>query len=145
VPDGTPAPPLSTSTYAQSARPGARAPHAWLPDGRSTLDLFGLGFVLLRLGPKAPSGDGIRSAAAEAGIPLDVIALDLAEVNELYARRLVLVRPDGHVAWRDDEEPADAHALIEVVRGARGCGNLRQDARTTNDSSAVPSQRGGRP
>jgi hypothetical protein len=139
VPDGTAAPPLPTSTYVQTARPGARAPHAWLPDGRSTLDLFGRGFVLLRLGPDAPDGEGICSAASEAGVPLEVVEIDLAEVNELYARRLVLVRPDGHVAWRADEEPADARALIEVVRGARGCGNLRQDAPATNDSSAVHS------
>jgi 2-polyprenyl-6-methoxyphenol hydroxylase-like FAD-dependent oxidoreductase len=137
VPDGTPAPPLSISTYAQTARPGARAPHAWLPDGRSTLDLFGRGFVLFRLGGDAPRGEGISSAAAEAGVPLEVIALDLAEVNELYARRLVLIRPDGHVAWRADEEPADARALIDVVRGARDCGSLQQDARPTHDSSAV--------
>jgi hypothetical protein len=147
VPDGTPAPPLSTSTYVQSARPGARAPHAWLPDGRSTLDLFGRGFVLLRLGRDAPRSDGISSTAAAAGVPFEVVELDLAEVNELYGRRLVLVRPDGHVAWRADAEPADARALIDVVRGARGCGSLRQNERTTNDTSAVASaaQRGGRP
>jgi hypothetical protein len=29
----------------------------------------------------------------------------------------VLVRPDGHVAWRADAEPADADALIDVIRG----------------------------
>jgi hypothetical protein len=34
-----------------------------------------------------------------------------------YERRLVLVRPDGHVAWRADAEPADAHAIIDRVRG----------------------------
>ena len=34
-----------------------------------------------------------------------------------YERRLVLVRPDGHVAWRADEAPAEAGALIDVVRG----------------------------
>jgi len=133
VPDGTPAPPLSTSSYVQTARPGARAPHAWLPDGRSTLDLFGRGFVLLRLRRDAPGGERIAGAAAQAGVPLEVIALDVAQVSELYQRRLVLVRPDGHVAWRADEEPADAHALIELVRGAADCGSLRQ------------SQRGGRP
>ena len=33
-----------------------------------------------------------------------------------YQCRLVLVRPDGHVAWRADQEPADAGALIDVVR-----------------------------
>jgi 2-polyprenyl-6-methoxyphenol hydroxylase-like FAD-dependent oxidoreductase len=118
-PDGTPAPPLETSTYTQTARPGARAPHAWLPDGRSTLDLFGRGFTLLRLGPDAPRCEGISRAAANAGLPLDVVDLDLPAVTTLYQNRLVLVRPDGHVAWRADTEPADARALIDVVRGAK--------------------------
>jgi hypothetical protein len=40
-------------------------------------------------------------------------------VLEAYQRRLVLVRPDGHVAWRADAEPADARALIDVARGAK--------------------------
>ena len=34
-------------------------------------------------------------------------------VMELYERRLVLVRPDGHVAWRANVVPSDAGALIE--------------------------------
>src|SRR5215216_2299727 len=33
---------------ALDGRPGTRAPHVWLPDGRSTLDLFGSEFVVLR-------------------------------------------------------------------------------------------------
>jgi hypothetical protein len=31
---------------------------------------------------------------------------------------LVLVRPDGHVAWRNDELPEDAGAVLDVIRGA---------------------------
>jgi hypothetical protein len=31
---------------------------------------------------------------------------------------LVLVRPDGHVAWRGDVCPDDPLALIDHVRGA---------------------------
>ena len=57
------------------------------------------------------------AAAAAAGVPLDVIDLDAPEVSTLYERRLVLVRPDGHVAWRADAEPTNAGALIDVVRG----------------------------
>ena len=125
-PDGTPAPPLEASTYTQTARPGARAPHAWLADGRSTLDLFGRRFTLLRLGADAPSGERIGAAAAQAGIPLDMVQLDRPDVGELYQRRLVLVRPDGHVAWRADNPPQDARALIEVVRGAHGWANLSE-------------------
>ncbi|MET0632245.1 MAG: FAD-dependent monooxygenase, partial [Xanthobacteraceae bacterium] len=125
-PDGTPAPPLETSTYTQTARPGARAPHAWLADGRSTLDLFSRGFTLLRLGADAPKAERLRAAAAAAGVPLAVVDLDAPEVAALYQRRLVLVRPDGHVAWRADTEPEDAQAVIDVVRGARCYASMRQ-------------------
>src|SRR5262245_4041360 len=117
-PDGTSAPPLEGQTYTQTARPGARAPHAWIGEGRSTLDLYGRGFVLLRLGADAPTGDGIVRAFAAAGVPLHVETLALPEVRKLYERALVLVRPDGHVAWRADKEPADAAALADCVRGA---------------------------
>ena len=51
VPDGpTPPDPDDTRVYTQTSHPGCRAPHAWLGDGRSTLDLFGRHFTLLRLG-----------------------------------------------------------------------------------------------
>jgi len=147
-PDGTPAPPLEAATYTQTARPGARAPHAWLPDGRSTLDLFGRGFTLLRLGGDAPAAGQLLAAAAEAGVPLDVVALSVPEVTALYQRRLVLVRPDGHVAWRADALPGDARALIEVVRGARAFASLRPGEQSATVAPAVSAQttgRGGRP
>ena len=116
-PDGTPAPPDEVMTYAQTARPGARAPHVWLADGRSTLDLFGRGFTLLRLGPDAPDVEPIVRAASACGLPLEVTAVDQEDVLAAYERRLVLVRPDGHVAWRDDELPPDPAALIDRIRG----------------------------
>ena len=40
------------------------------------------------------------------------------EVLQRYRRRFVLVRPDGHVAWRGDEIPADVEAWVDRVRGA---------------------------
>ncbi len=116
-PDGTPAPPDPSHPYTQTARPGARAPHVWLKDGRSTLDLFGHGFVLLRLGRNPPPAARIEQAARERGVPLTCVELDEPEMLVTYERRLVLVRPDGHVAWRADTEPADAGALFDVVRG----------------------------
>jgi 2-polyprenyl-6-methoxyphenol hydroxylase-like FAD-dependent oxidoreductase len=117
-PDGTPEPALEAMTYTQIARPGARAPHVWLKDGRSTLDLFGRGFTLLRIGRDAPAGDALAAAAQQRGVPLTQLALDEPEVAGVYERRLVLVRPDGHVAWRDDRIPPDPMRLIDRVRGA---------------------------
>jgi hypothetical protein len=89
-----------------------------LPDGRSTLDLFGRGFTLLRLGPDAPGGEGLLQAARAAGVPIRAVQLDQPEVRAAYQRALVLVRPDGHVAWRADAEPLQPAAVIDVVRGA---------------------------
>ncbi len=116
-PDGTPAPLNETRTYTQTARPGARAPHVWLANGRSTLDLFGRGFVLLRLGADPSAATAIERTAARHGVPLTGVAIADPNVLAAYERRLVLVRPDGHVAWRADAEPADALALIDVIRG----------------------------
>jgi hypothetical protein len=115
--DGTPAPPDVSHPYTHTARPGARAPHVWLDDGRSTLDLFGRGFTLLRLGENPPPAPRIEQAATERGVPLTTVALSEPAVLAAYLRKLVLVRPDGHVAWRADAEPADAFALIDTVRG----------------------------
>ena len=61
----------------------------------------------------------IESAARQRGVPLQSVALSEPQVLDAYERRLVLVRPDGHVAWRADREPDDAGALIDAVRGER--------------------------
>jgi 2-polyprenyl-6-methoxyphenol hydroxylase-like FAD-dependent oxidoreductase len=129
VGDG-PAPPVPEDPrdYRQSSHPGGRAPHAWLADGRSTLDLFGRGFTLLRLGSDAPGPAPLVDAAAQRQVPLDVVGLDEADIVKLYERKLVLVRPDGHVAWRGDKVPSDVLELIDRVRGARTASMVRAAA-----------------
>ncbi|HWO42286.1 MAG TPA: FAD-dependent monooxygenase [Candidatus Eisenbacteria bacterium] len=116
--DGTPPPPLDHGTYAPSTWPGARAPHVWLSDGRSTLDLFGRGFVLLVCSSNIRDVGPFTSAAARVGLPLSVVRLEEPQVRETYERSLVLVRPDGHVAWRGDSMPPDPAEIIDRVRGA---------------------------
>jgi hypothetical protein len=120
VGDGTPEPPDDPLQVVPSTWPGSRAPHAWMADGRSTLDLLGPGFVLLRFGDAADGGrDDARlaAAAAAAGVPLRVEDLREPDIVRLYGARLVLVRPDGHVAWRGGALPADAPTLLDRVRG----------------------------
>jgi hypothetical protein len=124
VPDGTPPIPYETVAFVPSARPGTRAPHAWITEEklgakRSTLDLCGNNrFVLLRVGPAAPEAGRVADAAATRGLPLAILDLSDPKLLALYQRRLVLVRPDGHVAWRADAVPHDAIGLIDRVRGA---------------------------
>jgi 2-polyprenyl-6-methoxyphenol hydroxylase-like FAD-dependent oxidoreductase len=123
-PDGTPPPPDEAGTYEQTARPGHRAPHAWLADGRSTLDLFGRGFTLIGFDATAAEAAPLVEAAVARHVPIEFVSLAEPKVGALYQRKFVLVRPDGHVAWRDDRMPEDPLRVIDVVRGAvSGPGN----------------------
>jgi 2-polyprenyl-6-methoxyphenol hydroxylase-like FAD-dependent oxidoreductase len=117
-PDGSAAPPDDPRVYVPTARPGHRAPHAFLADGRSTLDLFGRGFALIGFGADAAQAAPLLEAAKKRNLPLTFTAIAEPHIAALYERRFVLVRPDGHVAWRGDHMPEDALCIIDVVRGA---------------------------
>jgi hypothetical protein len=116
VPDGTPAPADDWHHYTPGATPGARAPHVWLEDGVSIFDRFGRDFTLLRFGGGVDVR-AIEAAAGKRGLTLAVIDVASEEARDLYARDLVLVRPDHHIAWRGNSVPADAEALIARAAG----------------------------
>jgi 2-polyprenyl-6-methoxyphenol hydroxylase-like FAD-dependent oxidoreductase len=118
IADGTPSPPQGGLSFTPSARPGARAPHAWMADGASTLDLFGTGFALLRLGAAPADGQGLHSAAEQHGVPLKETTVTDPALADLYEADLVLVRPDGHVAWRGNACPKNPIEAIDRIRGA---------------------------
>lgn len=105
--------------YNPSSRPGARAPHYWMRDGRSTLDLFGDGFVLATFSEadETAARAAFGAAADSMGVPLRVLRIEEPEIANLYDKRFVLVRPDGHVAWRGEELPADALASLAKFTG----------------------------
>jgi 2-polyprenyl-6-methoxyphenol hydroxylase-like FAD-dependent oxidoreductase len=86
---------LHLAPAALGGRPGTRAPHVVLSDGRSTLDLFGSGFVVLR-----PAGDGVDDWAPPGAASHVIDAPAFAEDYGLSARGATLVRPDGVIAWR---------------------------------------------
>jgi 2-polyprenyl-6-methoxyphenol hydroxylase-like FAD-dependent oxidoreductase len=110
------APPRTMERYHPSTWPGVRVPSVFLADGRALFDLFGRGFTLLRFADVATTG--LERAAAERGVPLVVLDVRDEHTARLYERRLVLVRPDQHAAWRGDAGPDDPLAVIDHVRGA---------------------------
>jgi 2-polyprenyl-6-methoxyphenol hydroxylase-like FAD-dependent oxidoreductase len=114
--DGATPPGYTMYDFTPSTVPGCRTPHVWLADGRSLYDALGAGYTLLRLDPHV-STDGLASAAAARGVPLTVLDV-MSPEGGIYDRKLVLSRPDQHVAWRGDVEPLDPLALIDLVRGA---------------------------
>jgi 2-polyprenyl-6-methoxyphenol hydroxylase-like FAD-dependent oxidoreductase len=117
-PDDTAAPPDNPRNYVPTARPGHRAPHAYLADGRSTLDLFGRGFTLLGFDAEPHDASAFLAAAQQRRVPISFLAIAEPDIALLYQGKFVLVRPDGHVAWRADRMPDDPLRLIDVVRGA---------------------------
>ncbi|WP_332452201.1 FAD-dependent monooxygenase [Burkholderia ubonensis] len=125
-PDGK-APDDDPLTYRPSSVPGGRLPHLWLSgaDGmrHSVFDLLGVGFTLLRVRaaaePPVPD-DGVArlvDAARARAIPLSIVEITSDAAPSLYERRLVLIRPDQHVAWRGDLVPRRAGELLDRVTG----------------------------
>jgi 2,4-dichlorophenol 6-monooxygenase len=133
VGDGTPEPVPDRDPelyYQPTTWPGARLPHVWLGRGNarvSTLDLAGSGRFCLLTGiagePWATAADAV---AARGAIPLTahvigpgrpVIDLygDWARAREVGEDGAVLVRPDGHVAWRAADLAADPAAVLTGV------------------------------
>jgi 2-polyprenyl-6-methoxyphenol hydroxylase-like FAD-dependent oxidoreductase len=116
--DGEPAPAYDIYQFRQSTVPGCRTPHLWLRDGRSLydVDVLGADFTLLRLDPKVEV-NALVEAAAHRGVPMPVIDVDADEAPTLYPHKLLLSRPDQHVAWRGDKPPRNSLALVDQVRG----------------------------
>jgi hypothetical protein len=115
--DGEAAPGYTMYDFTPSTVPGCRTPHVWLRDGRSLYDAMGGGFTLLRF-DRATDVDTIVAAARARRLPLSVLDVASDEAAGLYDRKLVLSRPDQHVAWRGDAAPADAMGIVDRVCGA---------------------------
>jgi 2-polyprenyl-6-methoxyphenol hydroxylase-like FAD-dependent oxidoreductase len=115
--DGAAHPGYSMSAFTPSTVPGCRTPHVWLSDGRSVYDAMGPEYTLLRLDPEVDVAQ-LVAAARQRGVPLAVLDVDSPEMPGLYTTKLVLSRPDQHVAWRGDACPKDSLSLIDLIRGA---------------------------
>ncbi len=130
VDDGTPPVPFSVHHYAPSARPGHRAPHAWLDRGDrriSTIDLSVRDRFCLLAGPDGAAWcAALATVAARSGI--DATADTVGPRGTLVDREdrwcdlygigrtgAVLLRPDGHVAWRAATSGVDLASTMTTV------------------------------
>ena len=116
--------------YVPEAHPGARAPHAWLEAAgqrRSTLDLYGGTFTILAARGGADWVHEAREAAGRLGVPLAAFQIGVDGVPEdpgrfeaghgIGAAGALIVRPDGHVAWRSaGPGPAEGDRMEAVLR-----------------------------
>jgi hypothetical protein len=115
--DGSEQPSYTMDSYTPSTVPGCRTPHLRRNDGSSLYDAMGPEFTLLRFDPMIDVS-ALKRAAHEKGVPLKLLDLEKSDVASGYDGRLVLSRPDQHVAWRGERLPADPARLIDRVRGA---------------------------
>ena len=78
---------------------------------------MGPDYTLLRFDPSVDVGP-LLAAARERGLPMALLDVAAKDAEAVYRHKLVLSRPDQHVAWRGDHVPADPLALVNLVRGA---------------------------
>lgn len=134
VPDGSTAPAVSVmgDELVPTGRPGHRLPHMWVETGgekRSTLDLLDYGrFTLFTASDGSAWSDAASSLSDKASVnavqiggtndaqPVDG---DFAELCGIGPDGAILVRPDGHVAWRSvgsvDEPAATLNAVLKEI------------------------------
>jgi 2-polyprenyl-6-methoxyphenol hydroxylase-like FAD-dependent oxidoreductase len=109
------APPDNPVVYSPTTWPGARLPSIFLADGSALYDRLGTRFTLVLIGDA--DGGSLIDAAKKSGLPLDVLRLEESPTTRILERRLLLIRPDQHVAWRGDLPPADPMAIVAAVTG----------------------------
>lgn len=111
------APHSAVRDYLPTATPGVRLPHMWTAAGRAIHDLLGSGYTLLDTGSDATDASELAAAMRALNVPFEVLHLPEPALLQAYGRRLLLLRPDLHVAWRGDSLPADPAALAGLVTG----------------------------
>ena len=95
--------------YQPTTAPGARLPSTFLADGSALYDRLGPWFTLLRFGDADPS-----PLIDAAPVPIETVIVDDPAIAPIYEAKLVLVRPDTHVAWRGNA-CADGRAVWRQV------------------------------
>lgn len=113
--DDETAPSYDMNQFTSSTVPGCRLPHFWLKDGSSLYDRLGRDYTLINF-DQSLDCSALQVIAAKLGFPLEILILSETMPKDLgYKTKLVLVRPDQHVAWRGDDFPEDLHHLFGVV------------------------------
>ncbi|MFE5980219.1 FAD-dependent monooxygenase [Streptomyces wedmorensis] len=135
VPDGTvrPARVPMRNVHVPTSRPGHRVPHAWISrDGEllSTIDLTGTGGYALITGPEGTAWTEAAERVAEK-YSVPVVTARIGEggdyddvdggweaVRQITGAGALVVRPDGHVAYRATEAAEDPEQVLTEVFAA---------------------------
>ncbi|KAF2013873.1 hypothetical protein BU24DRAFT_249031 [Aaosphaeria arxii CBS 175.79] len=117
--DGAVEPVWDPKAYIPSTWPGARAPHVYLADGKTSIhEYFGQGpqFTVVDFTEHGEAANLFRDQAAALKIPLKVVHLPHEDhVHKIWERDVVLVRPDDHVTWRSQKGSTLGEAEVKEV------------------------------
>jgi 2-polyprenyl-6-methoxyphenol hydroxylase-like FAD-dependent oxidoreductase len=116
VADGSSAPAWDRRRFVPTVRPGHRAPNIVITGTETLFDRFGPQFTLVDALGDSSQSSRIIGAATEAGLPVEHLLIADPAVAQLYRHRLVLIRPDLHVAW-SGTDATNAAEIIAQVRG----------------------------
>lgn len=98
--------------------PGVRAPAVRLADGSQLFDRLGFELTLVDLTDDG-AGLPLVASALKRGIPMEHLLTADPAVRARWDHRLVLVRPDQHVAWRGETAPDDWETVLDLVTGQK--------------------------
>ncbi|MGG2093376.1 FAD-dependent monooxygenase [Bacillus sp. S13(2024)] len=124
-----------------SGRPGTRAPHMWgTYEGKriSILDLLGRNFVLFTGSEHNSWSTAAQTVASHLGISINVYCVcptgDFVDQDNIFGmlygvnpEGAVLVRPDGFIGWRTEEEVLTPDLVLEEVMNCILCNSSVND------------------
>jgi 2-polyprenyl-6-methoxyphenol hydroxylase-like FAD-dependent oxidoreductase len=132
-PTRKPEAPDPVSEYLPTTWPGARLPHLWIRQGTDRVSVHdvlrpNVFLLLTRVAGHVAWRDAVDALSGDPGMAVDCLSIgdvdeadlfDLEQqwdgLSEVKSTGAVLVRPDGHVAWRSNELPSDPAAVLAGV------------------------------
>ncbi|KAI9929414.1 hypothetical protein MW887_000884 [Aspergillus wentii] len=110
-------PEWSPRHYMPSTKPGSRAPHVYLQDGKtSILDLYGMDYTVVDFTLDGEISKVFEDTAQKLSVPIQRVHLpDEPHVASIWQKSVVLVRPDGFVAWRSDDRPGQVSVTAQLA------------------------------
>jgi 2-polyprenyl-6-methoxyphenol hydroxylase-like FAD-dependent oxidoreductase len=119
--------------YQPTTWPGARLPHLWVRRGKERLALFDLldgerFLLLVHPAGRQSWNNAVAALQKEIAFPISCLSIGPQEMadlideqgawprlSEIEATGAILVRPDGHVAWRCQRMPNDPLVVLRNV------------------------------
>ena len=103
--------------YQPTTTPGYRPPAIYVKNEQPIFNLFGSGFSLLNFSPDDLKIKNFEQLAQQLQLPLKVVNINDEHAKSIYDANLVIIRPDQHIAWRDNNLPENIGNILKIISG----------------------------